>query len=75
MNKGMNYPCIANMHFNFTSTEAALLVNSDLKSIYSFNHLPNKYLLSACCMPNTVLGPQNTSVDKTEKVYSHELTF
>lgn len=75
MNKEMNYPCIANMPFSSTSTEAALLVNSDLKSIYSFNHLLNKYLLSACCMPNPVLGTQNTSVDKTEKVCSHEQTF
>jgi hypothetical protein len=35
MNKGMNFPCIVNVHFSSTSTEAALLVNRDLKSIHS----------------------------------------
>lgn len=75
MNKGVNFPCIANMHFCSTSTEAVLLVNSDLKSIYSFSHSLNKYLLSVYCMPNTVLGTQNTAVDKIEKMFSHELTL
>lgn len=37
MNKRMNFPCIANMHLGSTSTEAALVVNSDLKSILSVN--------------------------------------
>lgn len=39
MNKRMNFPCLANRHFSSTIAEAALLVNSDLKSIYSFNKL------------------------------------
>lgn len=33
MNKEMNFPCIPNTPFSSTSTEAALLVNGDLKSI------------------------------------------
>lgn len=66
MNKGMNFPCTANMHFSSTSVEAALLVDSDLKSVThsinscSFNCSLNKYLLSAYYMPNTVLGTQAT---------------
>lgn len=32
MNKGINFPCVTNMHFNSTSTETAWLVNNELKS-------------------------------------------
>lgn len=75
MNKGVNFPCIANTHFRATSTVAVTLVNSDLKSMYSFRHSLNKYLLSVYCMPNFVLGTQNISVDKIEKTFSPELTL
>lgn len=35
----MNFPCIGNMPLSSTSTEAALLVNGDLKSFHSLNKL------------------------------------
>lgn len=83
MNKEMNFTCIANVPFSSTSTWAALLVDHDLKSIYSLSKclftqsfINHKYLLSTYYMPNTVVGTQNTSVDNTEKkAYSHETIF
>ena len=36
-------------------------------NVYPLNHSLNKYLLSTYYMPNTVVGTQNTSVDKTEE--------
>lgn len=42
MNTGMNYPCIDNTYSSSTSTEAALLVNNNLKAI----HLENELILS-----------------------------
>ena len=33
----MDFPGTANRNFSSTSTRASVIVNSDLKSIYSFN--------------------------------------
>lgn len=61
------------MYLSSTSTEAALLVDNDLKSYHSLSKLSfiqsftEKIFIGYLPYVNIVLGTQTTSVNKTEK--------